>query len=215
VPPTGELVIADRAGARYIAGMVYTIGHSNHALERFVELICTAELAAVVDVRSAPVSSHAPQFNKIVLQVELPKHGLIYRFRGDELGGRPDGREFYDETGCVLYGKLSRSFAFQQGIEWLIAESEKLKLAVMCSEENPAICHRHLLISRVLAARGIRVTHLRGDGSSITYEQLQETIRAANPKMDQGELFGISDEVSWKSIQSVLPANQPNRFLDY
>lgn len=195
--------------------MVYTIGHSNHILERFTELVREAELAAVIDVRSAPVSSYAPQFNKIVLQNELPKHGLAYLYMGDELGGRPDGREFYDAAGHVLYGKLARSFAFQQGIERLVNKSEQTKLAIMCSEENPAICHRHLLISRVLAAQRVQVVHLRGDGSSVTYEQLVASIRAANPNLDQEDLFRTSEEESWKSIQSVLPANRPNHSSDY
>ena len=195
--------------------MVYTIGHSNHILERFVELVREAELAAVIDVRSAPVSSYAPQFNKIVLQNELPKHGLAYLYMGDELGGRPDGREFYDAAGHVLYGKLSRAFAFQQGIERLVDKSEQTMLAIMCSEENPAICHRHLLISRVLAAQAVPVVHLRGDSSSITYEQLVASTRAANPKLDQEDLFETSEEESWKSIQSVLPANRPNHSSDY
>lgn len=195
--------------------MVYTIGHSNHALEKFIELIRKYELAAIVDVRTAPVSSHAPQFNRVVLQNELPKAGIAYLYMGDELGGRPNGSEFYDTAGHVLYGKLARSFAFQQGIERLAAESEKYKLAVMCSEENPAVCHRHLLISRVLAAQDVEVEHIRGDGAVISYNRLVESIREANPRLDQGELFGVSEEDSWKSIQSVLPANRPNHFSDY
>ena len=34
----------------------------------------------------------------------------------------------------------------------------------MCSEEDPAVCHRHLLVGRVLAGEGLTLRHIRGDG---------------------------------------------------
>jgi len=195
--------------------MIHTIGHSNHSLERFIALVKQFEIVKVIDVRSAPVSTYAPHFNKIVLQNELPKLALSYVFMGEELGGRPEGLEFYDVKGHVLYGKLSRSFGFQQGIDRLIAESERMSVAIMCGEENPSTCHRHLLISRVLTGQQVKVVHIRGDGSSVTYEDLLGTIRAANPQLDQSELFASAEEESWKSTQSVLPANRQSHFLDY
>lgn len=39
-----------------------------------------------------------------------------YRPR-NELGGRPDGDEFYDEQDHVLYGRLAGAQQFQNGIE--------------------------------------------------------------------------------------------------
>ena len=34
--------------------VVYTIGHSNHPIERFLELLRGADITAVADVRSVP-----------------------------------------------------------------------------------------------------------------------------------------------------------------
>lgn len=195
--------------------MVYTVGHSNHTLERFVDLLKRFEIAEVVDVRSAPVSAYAPHFNKVVLQNELPKCEVSYLFMGDELGGRPDRLEFYDSSGFVLYGKLSKSFSFNQGIDRLVSESERSRIAIMCSEEDPSTCHRHLLIARVLSERQVHVLHIRGDGSGMTYEQLVEEIRTAKPGLDQVDLFASKEEDSWKSTRSVLRENQRSHFLDY
>jgi uncharacterized protein (DUF488 family) len=35
---------------------------------------------------------------------------------------------------------------------------------VMCSEENPYICHRHHLIEPAVRDRGVQVLHIRRDG---------------------------------------------------
>ena len=41
---------------------IKTIGHSNHAIERFVDLLKAGGVEAVVDVRSMPYSRRFPQF---------------------------------------------------------------------------------------------------------------------------------------------------------
>src|SRR5207253_6245318 len=48
----------------------------------------------------------------------------------------------------------------------------RLRLALLCSEENPSICHRRLLIARVLREHGIAVQHIRADGSVESEEEL-------------------------------------------
>jgi uncharacterized protein (DUF488 family) len=35
---------------------------------------------------------------------------------------------------------------------------------MLCAEEDPARCHRHLLIAPALEERGVEVVHIRGDG---------------------------------------------------
>jgi uncharacterized protein (DUF488 family) len=69
-------------------------------------------------------------------------------------------------------------------------------VAVLCAEENPAGCHRRLLVSRVLAERGVvMVQHIRGDGRLQTEGELQDA---------QLSLFDGTEEPAWKSIPSVL-----------
>jgi uncharacterized protein (DUF488 family) len=52
---------------------VYTIGHSTHSIETFVDLLKSHEVSAVADVRSRPYSRMNPQFNREALKEVLRK----------------------------------------------------------------------------------------------------------------------------------------------
>jgi hypothetical protein len=135
-------------------------------------------------------------------------------FMGKELGGRPDGDEFYDGEGHVLYNRVAKAAFFLDGIKRLKEGCRTYRIAMMCSEEDPAVCHRHLLISRVLAEQGVNVAHIRGDGHVQTEEEL------AAPKEEVSytqSLWGEQlpeEEHSWRSIRPVLPKKQPPGFSD-
>ena len=45
----------------------------------------------------------APEFNEHVLRKALEERNLEHIFMGEDLGGRPDEDEMYDEKGHVLY----------------------------------------------------------------------------------------------------------------
>ncbi len=87
--------------------MIYTIGHSNHPAERFIELLRQHEIGALADVRSMPFSRFNPQFNRERLAASLREAGIQYTFLGQELGARPKEGEFY-EGDRVSYAKLAR-----------------------------------------------------------------------------------------------------------
>jgi uncharacterized protein (DUF488 family) len=50
---------------------------------------------------------------------------------------------------------------FRKGIEKVIELSEKNRIAVICSEENPDRCHKKLLVGRELELLGFKVVHLQ------------------------------------------------------
>lgn len=186
---------------------LFSIGHSSHLPEKFIELLKLHAIDVVADVRSQPYSKYAPQFNSPELKALLQRQGLKYLFMGKELGGRPEGDEFYDETGRVLYDRVAGSKLFCEGISRLEEGRQKFRVALMCSEEDPAVCHRYLLISRVLSERGIEIRHIRGDG------QLQSQTDVAgpdeSPDVSQPVLFPETEESTWKSLRSVLPNHKP------
>ena len=175
---------------------VYTIGHSNHALDTFLDLLRQHAIEVVADVRSAPYSKHLPQFHRQAIEAAVRDAGLQYVYLGRELGGRPEGDEYYDAEGRALYWRRARAPEFLVGIERLERGRGQYRVAVMCSEEDPAGCHRHLLIGRVLAERGGAVAHLRGDGRVQAADELE------SPQM---ALFADVEESAWKSIRSVSP----------
>jgi uncharacterized protein (DUF488 family) len=181
---------------------IYTIGHSNHSQEWFFELLTRHGIELLVDVRSQPFSRYNPQFNDSHLASSLKAAGIRYLFMGKQLGGRPNGEDLLDESGRALYHRIAESQEFLSGIEDLEGLLVENRVAIMCSEENPAICHRHLLVTRVISDRGVGVLHIRGDGHLETEEQIA-------PQQKQGLLFADLEAESWKSLRSVLPRHRP------
>ena len=143
----------------------FTIGHSNHGAEVFLELLLTHAVEEVVDVRSSPHSRYNPQFNRKTLQAALADAGVGYVFMGAELGGRPGDPSCYDDEGRVQYDRLAATDAFKEGIQRVLQRAGQRRMALMCSEKEPLDCHRTLLIARVLTARGIAVAHILAGGS--------------------------------------------------
>ena len=182
-------------------GALLTIGHSSHPLERFVSLLRDHKIDAVADIRSQPYSRFAPQFNREPLAVALGRHGIKYVFLGRELGGRPDGDEYYDDEGHVLYGRVAASPLFVAGVARLENGLSRYRPALMCSEEDPTDCHRRLLVTRVLNDRGVKVVHVRGDGRVQRERDLTDG--------SQGDIFNGFEETAWRSIRSVSHRRAP------
>ena len=126
--------------------------------------------------------------------------GFQYAYLGAELGGRPRGDAYCDADGRVLYGKAAASPEFQEGVERLEDGLRRYVVAALCAEEDPAGCHRRLLVGRMLGERGVAVAHIRGDGRL----QTEAEVAAAKPHSNQLSLFDDM-EAPWKSIPSVSP----------
>lgn len=204
---SGEPTRAGRAGERAAAGgsAVYSIGHSRHPLERFLELLRLHGIDVVVDVRSAPYSRHAPHMSGRNLRGSLAAVGIRYLYLGGELGGRPEEDELYDPEGHVLYGRVASTRFFAAGLERLLDEAGRARVAIMCAEEDPAGCHRRLLVGRALAGRGVDVLHVRGDGRLET----EADLAARDERERQQSLFADQAE-EWRSPRPV-PRGQPRR----
>jgi uncharacterized protein (DUF488 family) len=166
--------------------VVWTVGHSTHPVDVLVELLRGQRIEALADVRSAPYSRHNPQFRKEKLRGSVEQAGLRYVWLGAELGGRPPEPKFYDVKGHARYDLVAETERFQTGLERLLTGAATYRVAIMCSEEDPARCHRRLLVTRALVARDVEVRHLRGDGSVLTEAELSSD-KAADP--DQAALF--------------------------
>jgi len=184
---------------------VLTIGHSNHTVEHFLGLLKSYAVQVVVDARSLPYSKYATQFDHEALKLVLQDAGIRYLYLGRELGGRPEGEEFYDKEGHVLYDRVAATGLFQEGLSRLERGIREYKVALLCAEENPAACHRRLLVSRALLDHGIQVEHIRGDGRIQTEEEIAAVV---NPDRDQLSLFQKAEAEPWKSIPAVLRTRQ-------
>jgi len=179
---------------------VFTIGHSNHEVDHFLELLRRNGIQVLADVRSSPYSRYAVQYNHETIERLIERENIEYQYLGSALGGKPANPEFYDDDGRVLYGQIAESEWFQEGISFLVRLIRNYTVALMCSEENPEGCHRRLLIGRVLTERDIEVVHIRGDGSIRTEKELRE---AETMEKDKGQisLFASEEPKEWKSIR--------------
>jgi uncharacterized protein (DUF488 family) len=190
---------------------LYTIGHSNHTFEKFLDLLKKHAIGVLVDVRSQPYSKYTPYFDADVLKKHIPDAGLKYLFMGKELGGRPEGTAYYDGDGHVLYSRMAQSDVFLEGISRLEHGSRACRVAIFCSEEDPTSCHRRLLISRVMRERGFQIAHIRGDGRVQTEEELAAEEELGRRDAGQLTMFEVPEEERWKSTRSVSPRKpQPN-----
>ena len=186
----------------------FTLGHSNHDIEAWLTLVRQHGVEVVVDTRSSPYSKYVPQFDKELIQLSLEKEGIRYLFLGEELGGRPANPSYYDAKGRVLYSRLRDDARFQAAVARLESGMERFRIALLCGEEDPAHCHRRLLIGRVLTEHGHSMIHIRGDGRLETDEAV--AAEAGKPLVgNQPALFAELDEDQWRSTASVLPKKAP------
>src|SRR5262245_10793416 len=101
---------------------LYSIGHSNVAVERLIELLTRHRILTLCDVRSAPYSRYNPQFNRETLADSMRGAGLDYHFMGDTLGGKPADGALRTEDGALPdYAKIAASPGFARGLDQLIA----------------------------------------------------------------------------------------------
>jgi uncharacterized protein (DUF488 family) len=144
---------------------IYTIGHSNIAIERFVDLLRLHLIQVLVDTRSQPYSRYAPQFNRESLQTSLHRAGITYLYLGEELGGRPRDAHYYLPGGKVDYDRLAEAPFYEGGLKQLQHEAEGRCLAIMCREADYQNCHRYKLITRSLVRDGLEVCHILHSGT--------------------------------------------------
>jgi uncharacterized protein (DUF488 family) len=167
--------------------VILTIGHSNHPLPRFLELIAGANVSVIADVRSRPVSRWVPHFNCDPLRAALQERGVAYHYLGRELGGRP-GDPSLLKDGKPDYAAIARSPAFAAGLARIVDAGATERVALLCAERDPIGCHRFLLIGRELVARGVPVAHILADGMIEPHELTER--RAGEIPPD--DLFGKS-----------------------
>lgn len=171
--------------------MIYSVGHSNHPIERFLGLLLPQGITVVADVRSTPYSRFNPQFRREKLQAALGEVGIQYVFLGEELGARSQDPDCYDSAGRVSYAKLARTALFRKGIERLRTDMTGHRISLMCAEREPLECHRTILVARELAREGIAVSHILADGSLETHERAVQRL-VASLKLTDTDLFSDS-----------------------
>src|SRR6266536_4232676 len=148
--------------------MLLTFGHGTATAERMTELLRGADVAVLVDVRTAPGSRRHPHVARAELERWLPEAGISYRW-DKRLGGfrkaSPDSPDTsWREDMFRGYAAHMRTGEFQAAVDEVLDQARTSPTAVMCAESLWWRCHRRLLADFVTAARGVTVRHLLHDG---------------------------------------------------
>ena len=88
---------------------IFTIGHSNHPLDRFLALLAQHQIVALADIRRFPGSRKHPHFNQEQLAAALKDSGVEYHWF-EALGGRR-GKQTDDSPNLGLRNEGFRNYA--------------------------------------------------------------------------------------------------------
>lgn len=125
---------------------IYSIGHSRHPIDRFIELLKVNNIEVLADVR-AVARSRWPQFNQKTLIAALGGAGVQYIH--------------FPELGWKVQAPPED---FERGIDELMRLLGERRTAMMCSEGMPDKCHRTLILAPVLKARGVEIVDIYPNG---------------------------------------------------
>jgi uncharacterized protein (DUF488 family) len=175
---------------------IYTIGHSNHGFETFLNLLKQHGITCLVDVRSSPYSKYAPDFKKDALSLSLKQNNIVYLFMGDSLGARHATPSLLFENGMVNFEKVRRTDKFQEGLIRIEKGLQKnYTIALMCAEKDPFDCHRFILICPELVKKGITIQHILDSGETVSNTALEDRL-LTRYKLDSGQLDLFSPPLS-------------------
>jgi uncharacterized protein (DUF488 family) len=153
-------------------GYIFTIGYGQRQIDDLIALLRQYGIVYLLDVRSKPYSKFNPDFSKAALEGHLTQAGIKYLYMGDTLGGQPDVASCYTSNGRVDYEKVKEKEFYRRGIDRLrTAWEQGLRVALMCSEAKPELCHRTKLIGVTLDEEGIPVAHIDENGKLLTQQE--------------------------------------------
>ena len=161
---------------------LYSIGYATKPLDAFLRQLRELRVTAIADVRSVPYSKIFHDYHREAVAASLRGAGIHYVYLGEELGPRSTDPDHYDTDGQVQFERLQRAPLFESGIQRLRNGLDKgQRIAMLCAEKDPAVCHRSLLIGHYLLEReGIDTAHVHHDGAIEPESALQERLMTVN-----------------------------------
>lgn len=174
---------------------IYTAGHSNKPGEQFVALLQANDIDTLIDVRTKPYSRFNPQFNQKALDAAMTAGGIKYEWRGNNLGG------------------LAGNVHFDESIAELVQRAEGgERLVVVCSEGDPAKCHRTSTLTPGFHNLGADVEHILWTGGRKTAEPAGDPkiAGAITPRVEQPPMFELEEP-----RRSLIPSLQAGYLLSH
>ncbi len=174
---------------------IWTVGHSTHTIEEFIDIPRHNQIDILVDVRHFPGSRKSPHFNKGALRDALVAVGIRYEHLVELGGRRPVHRDSHNvawrNASFRGYADYMETQPFRDGVDRLLEIARTGRTAIMCSEAVWWRCHRSL-IADYLKAMGVHVFHILG------MNKVQE-----HPYTSPAQLVG--GRLSYEGIAGVEP----------
>lgn len=151
---------------------VWTIGHSTHSFQNFLEILNSFHIELVADIRNYPGSKRFPHFNLESLQNSLPENKIEYcHFKA--LGGRrkpgPNSKNLGWRVEAFRgYADYMETEEFKTAMAELQNIGLEKRVAYMCSEAVWWSCHRSL-VSDYLKFHGWSVFHIMDIGKTMEH----------------------------------------------
>jgi uncharacterized protein (DUF488 family) len=172
----GQTIVAEQRwynAGRRAAKMkqeLFSIGHSNQPLDRFLGLLAQRRIKALVDIRRFPGSKKYPHWSQKTLAAALQEAGIEYHWI-EALGGRRSSKRGAPASpnlglrnqGFRNYADYMLTQEFRQAVVKLLGIAAHKRTAMMCAEAVYWRCHRRL-VSDFLLANKVAVQHIFPSG---------------------------------------------------
>ncbi|MGC8464091.1 MAG: DUF488 family protein [Acidimicrobiales bacterium] len=191
--PSGDVTVGVAPGNdRASVPLLLTVGHGTLGNEELAELLASAGVQLVVDIRSAPGSRRHPHFGREQMESWLPASGIEYRWERN-LGGHR--RPIVGSANTALRHPAFRGYAdymatgsFAAGLARLLDDVAARPTAAMCAETLWWRCHRRLVADAAVLLEGAAVYHL-GHDSRLSAHRVTEGARIAEMNGTRGLVY--------------------------
>jgi len=140
---------------------VTTIGYQDRTVDELIDVLRSARVKILVDVRLTPLSRKAG----------LSKNGLAARLRDAgmdyvhlrQLGNPRDNRNALrrgDKAAVARYQDVLRTPEGQAALDQLLRLARQHRVALMCFEREAAECHRSMVADALSEIEPVQTVHL-------------------------------------------------------
>jgi uncharacterized protein (DUF488 family) len=150
------------------SGPFFTIGHSTHPIVDFVNMVTSAKIEMVIDVRTIPKSRTNPQYNRETLPGTLSEFRIGYEHVAALGGRRGKARDvpasvnaFWQNQSFHNYADYALTESFHTGLARLRTVGHERRCVIMCAEAVWWRCHRRIIADYLIVA-GEAVFHILG-----------------------------------------------------
>ena len=154
--------------------VLFTVGHGTRSTAELADVVRSAGVGRVVDVRRHPGSRRQPHLSRDGLGHDLPPLGVGYEWWGEELGGRrrrasPSRHPAWRNQAFGAFADHMDTEGFRRAFDLLLAGlASAPPTAVMCAETLWWRCHRRLIADAAVLA-GTAVVHILDEGKTAAH----------------------------------------------